>query len=90
MHKILLSHQLGLDEADIRMAHSDTDLASDGGGTYASRTADITGVDSYPFCAHPHAGADPLPARTGPDLASLIAPSEHRAGLLLPARLQVT
>ncbi len=35
MYKILLSHRLGLDEADIQVAHSDTDLAPDGGGTYA-------------------------------------------------------
>jgi carbon-monoxide dehydrogenase large subunit len=34
MYKILLSDRLGLDEADIRVAHSDTDLAPDGGGTY--------------------------------------------------------
>jgi len=38
-----LSHRLGLDEADIRVAHSDTDLAPDGGGTYASRTAVLGG-----------------------------------------------
>jgi carbon-monoxide dehydrogenase large subunit len=43
MNKILLSHRLGLDEADIRVAHSDTDLAPDGGGTYASRTAVLGG-----------------------------------------------
>ena len=43
MYKILLSHQLGLDPADIRVAHSDTDLAPDGGGTYASRTAVLGG-----------------------------------------------
>ncbi|HEY1431035.1 MAG TPA: molybdopterin cofactor-binding domain-containing protein, partial [Stellaceae bacterium] len=43
MYKILLSHRLGLDEADIRIAHSDTDLAPDGGGTYASRTAVLGG-----------------------------------------------
>jgi|SRR5271155_3698277 len=39
----LLSHRLGLDETDIRVARSDTDLASDGGGTYASRTAVLGG-----------------------------------------------
>jgi CO/xanthine dehydrogenase Mo-binding subunit len=33
MYNIVLSHRLGLDEADIRVAHSDTDLAPDGGGT---------------------------------------------------------
>jgi carbon-monoxide dehydrogenase large subunit len=43
MYKILMSHRLGLDEADIRVAHSDTDLAPDGGGTYASRTAVLGG-----------------------------------------------
>jgi len=43
MYKILLCHQLGLDEADIRVTHSDTDLAPDGGGTYASRTAVLGG-----------------------------------------------
>jgi aerobic carbon-monoxide dehydrogenase large subunit len=43
MYKILLSHRFGLDEADIRVAHSDTDLAPDGGGTYASRTAVLGG-----------------------------------------------
>ena len=32
-------NRLGLDEADIRVTHSDTDLAPCGGGTYASRTA---------------------------------------------------
>ena len=36
MYKILLCHRLGLDEADIRVAYSDTDLAPDGGGTYAA------------------------------------------------------
>jgi carbon-monoxide dehydrogenase large subunit len=43
MYKILLCHRLGLDEADIRVAQSDTDLAPDGGGTYASRTAVLGG-----------------------------------------------
>jgi carbon-monoxide dehydrogenase large subunit len=43
MYKILLSHRLGLDETDIRVIHSDTDLAPDGGGTYASRTAVLGG-----------------------------------------------
>jgi carbon-monoxide dehydrogenase large subunit len=38
MYKILLSHRLGLDEADIRVTHRDTDLAPGGGGTYASHT----------------------------------------------------
>jgi CO/xanthine dehydrogenase Mo-binding subunit len=31
------------DAADIRVAHSDTNLAADGGGTYASRTAVLGG-----------------------------------------------
>jgi aerobic carbon-monoxide dehydrogenase large subunit len=43
MYKILLSHRLGLDAADLRVMHSDTDLAPDGGGTYASRTAVLGG-----------------------------------------------
>jgi carbon-monoxide dehydrogenase large subunit len=43
MYKILLSHRLGLDGTDIRAAHSETDLAPDGGGTYASRTAVLGG-----------------------------------------------
>jgi carbon-monoxide dehydrogenase large subunit len=43
MYKILLSDRLGLDETDIRVAHSDTDLAPDGGGTFASRTAVLGG-----------------------------------------------
>jgi aerobic carbon-monoxide dehydrogenase large subunit len=43
MYKILLSARLGLDEADIRVSFSDTDLAPDGGGTFASRTAVLGG-----------------------------------------------
>jgi aerobic carbon-monoxide dehydrogenase large subunit len=43
MYKILLSARLGLDEADIRVTFSDTDLAPDGGGTFASRTAVLGG-----------------------------------------------
>ncbi len=43
MYKILLSERLGIDEADIRVTHSDTDLAPDGGGTFASRTAVLGG-----------------------------------------------
>jgi aerobic carbon-monoxide dehydrogenase large subunit len=43
MYKILLSHRLGLDETHIRVAHSDTDLAPDWRGTYASRTAVLGG-----------------------------------------------
>ena len=43
MYKILISDALGLDEKDIRVAQSDTDLAPDGGGTYASRTAVLGG-----------------------------------------------
>jgi carbon-monoxide dehydrogenase large subunit len=43
MYKILLSARLGIDEADIRVTNSDTDLAPDGGGTFASRTAVLGG-----------------------------------------------
>jgi carbon-monoxide dehydrogenase large subunit len=43
MYNILLSERLGLNEADIRVTHSGTDLASDAGGTYASRTAVLGG-----------------------------------------------
>jgi carbon-monoxide dehydrogenase large subunit len=43
MYKIIISHKLGLDEADIRVATVDTDLAPDGGGTFASRTAVLGG-----------------------------------------------
>ncbi|MBV8120528.1 MAG: molybdopterin-dependent oxidoreductase, partial [Alphaproteobacteria bacterium] len=43
MYKIVLSDRFGLDETDIRVAQSDTDLAPDGGGTYASRTAVLGG-----------------------------------------------
>jgi carbon-monoxide dehydrogenase large subunit len=43
MYKILISARLGLDEADICVTFSDTDLAPDGGGTFASRTAVLGG-----------------------------------------------
>jgi len=43
MYKILVSDRLGIDEADIRVSFSDTDLAADGGGTFASRTAVLGG-----------------------------------------------
>jgi aerobic carbon-monoxide dehydrogenase large subunit len=43
MYKILLSHRLGIDEADIRVSFSDTDLAPYGDGTFASRTAVLGG-----------------------------------------------
>jgi aerobic carbon-monoxide dehydrogenase large subunit len=43
MYKIILSDRLGLDEADIRVNFSDTDMAPDGGGTFASRTAVLGG-----------------------------------------------
>jgi carbon-monoxide dehydrogenase large subunit len=43
MYKILLSDRLGIDADAIRVMPSDTDLAPDGGGTYASRTAVLGG-----------------------------------------------
>jgi carbon-monoxide dehydrogenase large subunit len=43
MYKIILSDKLGIDAEDIRVMHSDTDLAPDGGGTFASRTAVLGG-----------------------------------------------
>ncbi len=43
MYKILLSDRLGIAEERIRVARNDTDLAADGGGTFASRTAVLGG-----------------------------------------------
>jgi len=43
MYKIILSAKLGIDAEDIRVTNSDTDLAPDGGGTFASRTAVLGG-----------------------------------------------
>ena len=43
MYKIILSEKLGIDSADIRVQMCDTDMAPDGGGTYASRTAVLGG-----------------------------------------------
>jgi carbon-monoxide dehydrogenase large subunit len=43
MYKIILSDKLGIDADDIRVMNSDTDLAPDGGGTFASRTAVLGG-----------------------------------------------
>jgi aerobic carbon-monoxide dehydrogenase large subunit len=43
MYKIILSAKLGIDADDIRVTNSDTDLAPDGGGTFASRTAVLGG-----------------------------------------------
>jgi aerobic carbon-monoxide dehydrogenase large subunit len=43
MYKILISDQLGMPEEMIRVARNDTDLAADGGGTFASRTAVLGG-----------------------------------------------
>ena len=43
MYKILVSHRLGIDADLIRVARNDTDVAADGGGTYASRTAVLGG-----------------------------------------------
>ncbi|HEX3972187.1 MAG TPA: xanthine dehydrogenase family protein molybdopterin-binding subunit [Stellaceae bacterium] len=43
MYKIILSEKLGIDANDIRVQMCDTDMAPDGGGTYASRTAVLGG-----------------------------------------------
>jgi len=43
MYKIILSEKLGIDAEDIRVQMCDTDMAPDGGGTYASRTAVLGG-----------------------------------------------
>jgi aerobic carbon-monoxide dehydrogenase large subunit len=43
MYKIILSEKLGIDSDDIRVQMCDTDMAPDGGGTYASRTAVLGG-----------------------------------------------
>jgi aerobic carbon-monoxide dehydrogenase large subunit len=43
MYKIILSDRLGIPEELIRVARNDTDLAADGGGTFASRTAVLGG-----------------------------------------------
>ena len=43
MYKILVSHRLGIDADLIRVARNDTDVAADGGGTFASRTAVLGG-----------------------------------------------
>ena len=43
MYKILVSDRLGIDAALIRVARNDTDVAADGGGTFASRTAVLGG-----------------------------------------------
>jgi aerobic carbon-monoxide dehydrogenase large subunit len=43
MYKIILSEKLGVDSDDIRVQMCDTDMAPDGGGTYASRTAVLGG-----------------------------------------------
>ena len=43
MYKILLSDRFGIPEEAIRVARNDTDLAADGGGTFASRTAVLGG-----------------------------------------------
>ncbi len=46
MYKIIVSDRLGIDADTIRVALSDTDVAPDGGGTYASRTAVLGGTAS--------------------------------------------
>ena len=43
MYKILISDRLGLDEDNIRVTQVDTDVAPNGYGTYASRTATLGG-----------------------------------------------
>src|SRR6185437_15198285 len=43
MYKIILSEKLGVDSDSIRVQQCDTDMAPDGGGTYASRTAVLGG-----------------------------------------------
>jgi carbon-monoxide dehydrogenase large subunit len=43
MYKIILSEKLGVDSDSIRVQMCDTDMAPDGGGTYASRTAVLGG-----------------------------------------------
>jgi carbon-monoxide dehydrogenase large subunit len=43
MYKIILSEKLGIDSDSIRVQMCDTDIAPDGGGTYASRTAVLGG-----------------------------------------------
>jgi carbon-monoxide dehydrogenase large subunit len=43
MYKILVSDRLGIDAALIRVARNVTDVAADGGGTFASRTAVLGG-----------------------------------------------
>ena len=43
MYKILVSARLGIDADSIRVARNDTDVAADGGGTFASRTAVLGG-----------------------------------------------
>jgi aerobic carbon-monoxide dehydrogenase large subunit len=81
MYKILLSHRLGLDEADIRVAHSDTDLAPDGGGTYASRTAVLGGSAAM------IAADKVIPVRSVPLHTSAAAPAHlpiPRAGATRP------
>ena len=43
MYKIILSDRLGIPAESIRVSRNDTDLAADGGGTFASRTAVLGG-----------------------------------------------
>ena len=43
MYKMLISDRLGLDEDNIRVTQVDTDVAPNGYGTYASRTATLGG-----------------------------------------------
>jgi len=43
MYKILVSSRLAIDADLVRVARNDTDMSSDGGGTFASRTAVLGG-----------------------------------------------
>ena len=47
MYKILISDRLGMDSDDIRVTRMDTDVAPDGGGTFASRTAALGGGAAF-------------------------------------------
>ncbi len=50
MYKIVVSDRLGIDQELIRVAKNDTDMASWGGGTFASRTAVLGGSAAQRSC----------------------------------------
>ena len=50
MYKILLSDRLGIAPESIRLARNDTDVTTDGGGTFASRTAVLGGSAASIAC----------------------------------------